>query len=63
MEKLTKHPDCIHYGKRGWCRVYHDEEVTITQKGVEKRIICVRCSEKLRRNKGKCKSYKDDYND
>ncbi len=63
METPTKHPDCIHFSKGGWCGVYHDEEIILTHKGSQKRIICVRCSEILRRNKGKCKSYKDDYND
>ncbi len=51
---MNKYNKCCHFGKGGWCGFYHDEVVTLTHKGVEKRIVCVRCSTILRRNEGGC---------
>ncbi len=38
---MNKYNKCCHFGKGGWCGFYHDEVVTLTHKGVEKRIVCV----------------------
>lgn len=55
---MAKNSDCHCFGKGGWCGKYHDEEIELTHKGASKRIVCVRCSELLRRWGGKCDYYK-----
>ena len=50
-----KNTDCQYYCKGGWCGKVHDEYSTISAKGVEKKIVSLRCSEVLRRQNGSCK--------
>ena len=55
-EQNKEYKKCHHYCKGGWCGIHHEQEITITKKGMSKRIISLRCSEWIRR-KGECKDF------
>lgn len=57
-----KHPDCIHYGKGGWCSFRKGKNVTITKTTAKIEYVKMRCTEICRMD-GECKFYKNDYND
>ena len=55
-EQREKFKMCHHYCKGGWCGIHNEQEIHITKKGINKRIISLRCSEWIRR-KGECKEF------
>lgn len=62
MKTLTKHPDCIHYGKGGWCNFRKGVNLDLTKNPPVKTYSRIRCSEAIRLG-GECKFYKCDYDD
>lgn len=58
---MKNHPDCIHYGKGGWCRFRKGKNIVIAYGTCSETFVKMRCSEIMRSCGGECKYYKCDY--
>lgn len=58
-----KYPDCIHYGKGGWCNFRKGKNIVLTKTTFHQTLVKMRCSEIIKSCNGECKYYKSDYND